>query len=333
MDILDDWLRKLGTSSVVLSNTRMPVPWGMRVPSSKDVTFHIVIGGDCWMQLYGDTPQRISAGELVILPQGVGHDIVHEPGAETEPRIHLLRRLEESPAETGSLSVVSGYYHVAPILAGPLLKPLSPVIRVRPSPERAGALLSLLLSELAVPRAASGTLARHLLNGILVFVMREWAMQPENFGQSWLGALHDNDLALALNRMHSSPSAPWTVETLARSAGFSRATFARHFTHQMGEPPLTYLTRWRMLLAAQFLNEQPGGVADVARKVGYDSEYAFSRAFKRHFGVAPTGFRRNAALELAPELAREMASDADRDFVSLFDAPGFTRMPLARAGR
>lgn len=137
----------------------------------------------------------------------------------------------------------------------------------------------------------------------------------------WLRLLAVPGLVAAVEGMHRSPAAPWTVETLARVAGMSRATFARRFNDVVGEPPLSYLTAWRMIVAAKLLRERDASVAQVAKDVGYDSAFAFSRAFKRHSGSAPSISRRiTVDVEDVIEIAQAMGPDADRGFVTLFDA-------------
>lgn len=134
-------------------------------------------------------------------------------------------------------------------------------------------------------------LVRHLLDALLVYVLRGWASR-QGCERGWLSALDDPSIARAIERMHAEPAAAWTVESLAKVARLSRATFARRFVARLGEPPLEYLTRWRMTLAARLLIDGGASVSEVAGQVGYTSEFAFSRAFKRARGMAPAVFRR-----------------------------------------
>lgn len=130
---------------------------------------------------------------------------------------------------------------------------------------------------------------------ILVQAVRSWiAGQPDD-GGGWLGALRDRRVGQALGLMHRSPGDAWTVATLADAVAMSRAAFAARFTGLVGEPPLAYLTHWRMSLAASWLRDGDLGVMEIAARVGYGSEAAFSKAFKRRFGVAPAAFRRRSA--------------------------------------
>lgn len=127
----------------------------------------------------------------------------------------------------------------------------------------------------------------------MVYLLRAWA-RASDCGGGWLGALSDPVLSAPLQELHERPEAPWTVASLAGAAGVSRAVFARRFTERMGEPPMAYLRRWRMGLAAELLAGRDVTLAEVAEQVGYTSEFAFSRAFKRVIGEAPGQWRRRA---------------------------------------
>ena len=341
MDVLDDWLRVLGAAGVITARLQMPSRWGMQVPPRDDVMFHIITEGTCWLRRAGEGAVQLYQGDMVLLPQGLGHDLLHHHAAEAEPMDRALARMGASKPEQPSATLVSGFYKLDAGLAAPMFRSLPPVVHFTASRVRANpaffSQLTLLTAELDRPGPGSAALVRHLLDALFVYVNREWSVEARVGGFCWLAALRDASLSRALGRMHAAPSAPWTVATLARAAGTSRATFARRFTMFMGEPPLGYLTRWRMVLAAKMLREGDTSVAEVAKTVGYDSEFAFSRAFKRHRGVAPTAFRRGSQLlaatgQPAPEMATPMGPDADREYVSVFGASGITPTPRPRGG-
>lgn len=319
----------------------MPLRWGMRVPPRDDVMFHIVTEGTCWLRRAGEGAIQLLQGDMVLFPQGLAHDLLHHPAAEAEPMDRALKRMGASKPEQPSVTLVSGYYELDARLARPMFRSLPPVVHFTASRVRANptlfSTLTLLTAELDLPGPGSAALIRHLLDALFVYTNREWSVEAGLGGFSWLAVLRNKPLSRALARMHAAPGAPWTVETLARAAEMSRATFARRFTLNMGEAPLGYLTRWRMVLAAKMLSEGDTPVAEVAGKVGYESEFAFSRAFKRHRGVSPTAFRRGsqalgAAVDAAPEMATPMAPDADREYVSVFGASGITPTPRPRGG-
>lgn len=295
MDVLADWLRILGTSGELLARSRLAAPWGIHLEPSNDVIFHMIIEGSCWLRRSGKPPLPLQPGDLVFLPQGNGHDLVHHPEAQAEPIEQILRR---SPAlRPGALlsTIVCGAYCLDVQLARPMLRSLPPVAHFSAAQVRANpalsATLALLTAEVEQPGPGSEALLQHLFDALFLYVVRAWAAETTD-RVGWLWALNDPALAPVLARIHAEPGVRWTVEGLARTANLSRAAFARRFTEKMGEPPLTYLTRWRMGLAARLLVTSEASLAEVAHQVGYESEFAFSRAFKRTRGLAPDAFRR-----------------------------------------
>lgn len=134
-----------------------------------------------------------------------------------------------------------------------------------------------------------------LIDSLLLYILRAWLdEQPADTACGWAAALRDRAVASALSAIHDDPSAPWTVASLADRAGLSRAGFARRFAEQVGEPPLAYLTRWRMTTAAKLLRESDTPLSIVADRTGYGSEYALGKAFKREYGQAPGSYRRQS---------------------------------------
>jgi AraC-like DNA-binding protein len=181
----------------------------------------------------------------------------------------------------------------------PLMGRLPPVIHVPADPVAGrdlAALVELLAMEVGARRPGSRAAAARLFDTLQIAAIRHWLdRQADDEAPSWLRALRDPTLARVLTALHERPAEPWTVESLAREVHLSRATLARRFAEVVGEPPLTYLTRWRMHLAAQRLKDSTETVG-VAREVGYTSEYAFNRAFARHRGQPPGRYRRLASV-------------------------------------
>lgn len=296
MDVLTDWLREIVTSAVVLSRSRVPAPWGMKITAHDRVMFHIVTEGACWLRRSDEAPLRLLQGDLVLLPQALDHELVDDPNGESEPLEEFLARPSFPQTEGLTTTVVCGVYRSEAQPAHPMLCALPPVMHfsassVRTKPSLA-ATLSLLTAELEQPAPGSEALIEHLFNALFVYVVRAWVEETTADRPGWLSALKDPSLSKALVRMHAEAGGPWTVESLAREAGLSRAAFARRFAEQVGEPPLAYLTRWRMSIAARLLHSSEASVAEIAERVGYESEFAFSRAFKKSCGLAPTLFRR-----------------------------------------
>jgi AraC-like DNA-binding protein len=295
MDVLTDWLREIETNVVVLCRSRMPGPWGMSISAHDGVMFHIVTDGACWLRRPGATPLRLLQGDLVLLPQGLDHELVDDPNGESVPLEEFLAKpsfpLNGNPMTT----VVCGVYLANVELAHPMLHALPPVMHLSASSVRSKpaltSTLSLLTAELERPEPGSEALIQYLFDALFVYIVRAWADDTAVEGRGWLSALKEPSLSKAMARIHAEPGKQWTVDILAREAGLSRAAFARRFAEQVGEPPLAYLTRWRMIVAARLLNSSKASLAEVAERVGYESEFAFSRAFKRSRGVAPARFR------------------------------------------
>jgi len=294
MDVLTDWLREIETNAVVLCRSRMPAPWGIRISAQEGVMFHIVKEGACWLQREGEPPLRLQQGDLVLLPQGLDHDVVDDLKSEAEPLEDFLAKASV-PHNGAMTTLICGVYLADVELAHPMLLALPAVMyfpaqRVQAIPALATT-LSLLTTEIESAAAGSEALIQHLFDVLFVYIVRAWSDELSDKGRGWLSALKEPSLSRAMARIHADPAKTWTVESLAREAGLSRAAFARRFTEQIGESPLAYVTRWRMIVATRLLNSSEASLAEIAERVGYESEFSFSRAFKRSRGVAPARFR------------------------------------------
>lgn len=296
MDVLTDWLREVGTGAVVLARSHVPAPWGMKIAARDGVMFHIVTEGACWIRIPDGSPLRLLQGDLVLVPHGLDHELLDDPESEPEPLDVFLAR-PWLPVTGGQMTtLICGVYRSDPELAHPMLSALPAVVHFSASTMRTkpalAATLGLLTEELERPAPGGEALIQYLFDALFVYIVRAWADEtaPERAG--WLRALKDPSLSKALSRIHAEPAGAWTVESLAHEAGLSRAAFARRFTELVGEPPLAYLTRWRMVVAGRLLHSSEAPLAEVAGRVGYESEFAFSRAFKRSRGLPPAQFRR-----------------------------------------
>jgi AraC-like DNA-binding protein len=175
---------------------------------------------------------------------------------------------------------------------GDRLLDLLPPLAVVPAGPRTRAALDLLATEVACDEPGQDAVLHRLLDLVLVLALRAWCARPEATLPAWYRALADRSIGDALRLLHEDPARRWTVGALAAEVGMSRAAFAARFTHWVGEPPLTYLTGWRMTVGADLLRDTEATVATVARKVGYEDAFAFSVAFKRARGVSPSVWRR-----------------------------------------
>ncbi|MBB3730826.1 AraC family transcriptional regulator [Nonomuraea dietziae] len=307
MDILTEALSSMRTGRPTSVRTDGRAPWGLRLPPVAGAGFHVVLYGTCWLVPLEDAgdqvePIALSPGDVVFLRDGRGHILADHPSTPAE-----VERPEQfqpgSPIGTvrvggdGALtSLLCGNYHLDQGRPHPLVRQLPEVIHLRTRhghhPELSAA-VQLLGAELENPRIGSDGIVPTLIDSLLLYVLRAWLeVQPPAAAKGWAAALGDSAVAPALAAIHDNPSAPWTVESLAERAGLSRAAFARRFTALVGEPPMAYLTRWRMTTAARLLRESDTPLAAVAAQAGYGSEFAFAKAFKREYSMAPGGYRR-----------------------------------------
>ncbi|MEO8334332.1 MAG: AraC family transcriptional regulator [bacterium] len=299
---LDDVLDMLRVRGAVMAHLRAHAPWGIRLARAPGATFHAVTAGSCWIRVPGESPRELLAGDVVLLPAGVAHTIASDASGPAKAWDRVAKaRARNAAGEIcldgpgGSAHVICAAYDYDRDVAHPLLSLLPPTLFISGQHgSGTGAVqrtVRMLRQELSGRAAGRGTIIDRLIDVLFVYVIRDWIMARHEHGTSWLSALHDPVLGRALTIMHSAPSVPWTVETLAREVSLSRATLTRRFTALVGEPPLSYLTRWRMDLAARELRETEDAVSAIARRVGYTSEFAFSRAFSRAQGNPPGRYR------------------------------------------
>ncbi|MFI9122488.1 AraC family transcriptional regulator [Streptomyces bikiniensis] len=308
MDILTEVLASMRTGRPVSVRTTGRVPFGLRLPPVAGAGFHVVLSGTCWLVPLEDTashpPLPLGPGDVVFLRDGRGHILADHPDTPAE----VERESQFSPGSPlGTVTVggdgapthlLCGNYHLDQARPHPLVRQLPEIIHLPAHPPRQPGLASaveLLRAELEQPRAGSAGIVPALIDSLLLYILRAWLEQgPAAQAGGWAAALRDTGVAPALAAIHAKPDAQWTVESLAARAGLSRAAFARRFNDLVGEPPMTYLTRWRMTTAARLLRESEAPLSTVAARTGYGSEYAFAKAFKREYGQAPGGYRREA---------------------------------------
>jgi AraC-like DNA-binding protein len=259
--------------------------------------FHIVLQGTCWLLPPQAEPVALGPGDVAFLPRGSAHGLADDPStpvSEPPPMltgVHDGRNDETSADRPPTVVMLCGAYLLDGSAPHPLLNDLPEIIHL---PTRVGrhrelrAAVELLGVELdGDARPGSDTVLLTLLDLLLLYILRAWFEEQRVSGHSatgWAAALHDPAVAAALRAMHEDPCRSWTVEELGAQARLSRAAFARRFTHLVGQPPLTYLTWWRMTTAARLLRTSDAPVDTIARQVGYSSQYTFAHAFKRHYG-------------------------------------------------
>lgn len=331
MDVLSNVLSVTSLATSTLGSREFVAPWAILIDAPKESAVHIVRRGTAWLRVGDEEPVRLNTGDIVLLAGGRKHVLSSErEPREPEPVAQAIARAHNNVVPSlrgradGAESTViqcAGYSFstdgFSPEGAHPLLSLLPPVIVLRANRADEDVELQLLLRLLSLEAtrrdAGAELVLPRLIDTLFVYILRVWLRDQPEGAAGWLGALRDPQIRKALSLIHESPQAPWTVESLARQAAMSRAAFAKRFMDLVGQPPLAYVTRWRMDLAAKLLRESREPVARIASKVGYLSETAFAKAFRRRRKMPPGAYRsqrtRRARPEVAiPELQRAAAS-------------------------
>jgi len=312
-DVLTEVLQTLRLRGQVFCVCDLSAPWSMSLPAGDLAHFHVLERGAAVLRVQPEqTPITLETGDLVILPHGSGH-ILSDGAKRTPVRLEELlarRRLRDGVLRHGGKGpethMICGAFHFENGANNPIMPLLPRVIRVRAGAGNAvdwlKPTLDLLANEARHAGQGSGALVTRLTEIIFVQSVRAWiADQPVGSG-GWLGALRDRQIGAALALMHQAPEHDWHVAELARKVGMSRSPFAARFTTLVGMPPLAYLSRWRLHLSTTLLKTDQLAVRAIAERVGYESEAAFSKAFKRHFGAPPGVYRRKASRQTTREL-------------------------------
>ena len=314
-DVVSDLLGTVRVRSTVYCRSHMGAPWGFGVEAHGDPSFHVVTRGECWLQVdVGGEPLRLRSGDLVVLPTGPRHWMRDEPGSPAPELEHILA---DAPNGDGRLrhggegrrtELVCGGFALEGDAADPILRALPAVLDVRsttagPVPWVAATLellAAVSASDAPGVEAVLARLADAMLTQALRVGLAELAAEHPERAQ----ALRDPHIAHAVQLVHREPERRWTVGTLAAAVGYSRSAFAARFHELVGEAPMAYVSRTRLVLAATLLERTGMTLAEVARRTGYANEFSFSRAFKRAFGVPPGLYRSEPAPPPAVALTR-----------------------------
>ncbi|RJL35572.1 AraC family transcriptional regulator [Bailinhaonella thermotolerans] len=306
MDVLSDVVASMRMGVPRSARVEWAAPWGRRFPAEPgSAGFQVVLRGSCWVVPPEGEPIQAGPGDVLFFPHGHGYALADSPGTpvaepDCDPRAPAELYASASVEGAGPVTVTLwGGYRLDSSRAHPLLRTLPAMIhlpaRLGRNPELRAA-VELLGGEIEDPRPGADMVVPALLDTLLLYILRAWfdASAERCEVESWAAALADPAVSAALDGIHRDPAHPWTVESLGRRAGLSRAAFSRRFTQLVGQPPLTYLTWWRLGTAARMLRDSGAALSEVAAAVGYGSEFAFANAFKREYGVAPGRYRRLA---------------------------------------
>jgi AraC-like DNA-binding protein len=297
VDALTDLLRGVRAHHADVCRSFASPPWSLAFTVAAPFTLVTAVRGDTWLLVEDGTRILMRPGDLGLIRGPQRFVLADDPA--TPPQIEVgdpdceqwrVGTRTYGVDTDGDTLVITAGYSVDGGAAGRLLNALPAAFVVSCEDERCPT-LDVLAAEIAKEQAGQDIVLERLLDLLLVYALREWFDRPEANTPAWYRALGDETVGPALRAMHDEPQRAWTVAELAARAGVSRAALARRFTTLVGVPPLTYLTEWRMNVAADLLAEPEATIGSVARAVGYADGFAFSTAFKRVRGVRPSDHR------------------------------------------
>jgi AraC-like DNA-binding protein len=316
MDVLSEVLKVIKLEGAIYYNAEFSAPWLFRAPPSRVVVpyfspggghviiYHLLTEGKCCAGVEDGERIDITAGEVVIFPHGDAHIMGNGRGAamiDSERDLHHILGQGLMLARAGGggevTRLVCGYMSCDPQLSDTLLAGLPSILKINIRNDDSGRWLEnsirFSVGEANASLAGGEAVLSKLSEVLFVETLRRYIAQlpPEQTG--WLAGARDPEIGKALALLHRNPAKPWTIATLAQEVGMSRSVLAARFRDYLGEPPISYLTRWRLQIGARMLKSSNGSVAEIAAEVGYESEAAFNRAFKREFEVPPARFRLN----------------------------------------
>lgn len=303
MDPLSDVLSMLKPRTYMVGGFDVGGDWSIRFAQHEGVKCYAVLSGDCWLTVEGvDESVPMTTGDCFLMPLGRPFSMASDPVLTPVDAMPLIIAARKSGLP-GTLAVLNGggrcciaggHFAFEGNHAGILLSILPPVVHLRKDSDREAMRWSLerMRQELREPQPGSALVAQHLVQMLLVQALRLHLSDGAQAGVGWLFALADKQIGAAMNAMHDEPGHHWTLEELAGKAGMSRSVFAMRFKEIVGNSAMEYLTRWRMLLAGDQLVSSGNSIAEIALSLGYESESAFSTAFKRVMGASPRRYSR-----------------------------------------
>ena len=323
MDALSETLRVVRLVGAMFLQGRFTAPWCYQSPTAdtaaavleptaeRIVIFHLITEGECFVEIGNDAPVRLIAGDAILFPQGHAHRMTSQPGLPPAPgRRDLGEMFARRPRQIAyggggaTTRLVCGYLACDARLAKMLLAGLPPLVRVNVRGSNAGiwleASVRYALAEARSPRPGGAGVLAKLSEVLFIEVLRLYMNEQGEGRTGWLAGVGDRIVGAALNALHRRPAHAWTLEELASEAATSRSVLAERFQHLVGSSPMQYLTQWRMLLAANLLSGSNAPLARIAEDVGYQTDTAFSRAFRREYGTPPAAWRRRHTAQRPP---------------------------------
>jgi AraC-like DNA-binding protein len=305
-DPLGEALHFLRMSGSFYCLSEFTAPWGLDLPPMQDcVMFHVVTAGECRLEVAGAETCVLRPGALALVPHGRGHILNSAPDVKAGklfdlPREQVSDRYEHLRHGGGGspTTMLCAAVRFEDPSAHHLLRLLPRLIAVdawnSPELEWLQSTLRFLTAEARELRAGGETVITRLADILVIQAIRSWIATDPQARTGWLHALRDKQIGRAIALIHRDPARDWTVASLASAVGMSRSAFAARFTDLVGEPAMQYVLRWKMHAALKWLKESDATISQLATKLGYESEAAFSRAFKRLMGISPGAARKQA---------------------------------------
>jgi AraC-like DNA-binding protein len=302
MDALTEVLNAVRMRSTVHCPTEALGSWGLSIGRKEAAKFCVVLSGHCWIEAEGLKPMRLNAGDFAVLTRSLPHTV---RTSLSSPLVSLETVLAEHPKDPDGILrcgsdgektvLIGGSFVFDDFLTNPLLRALPAILYVSEEQGRAVGMettIRLAMNEALSGRPGSETVLTRLSDILFIQAVRAYLMHLPESDTNWIRGALDPQIGGTITAIHQNPGYDWQVATLAAHAAMSRSAFADRFSRLVGEPPLRYVTRWRIHKAARLLSENRDSVARVAAVSGYQSEAAFSKVFKQWTGQTPSSFRR-----------------------------------------
>jgi AraC-like DNA-binding protein len=306
VDPLGEALHFLRMNGVFYCRSEFTAPWGLTLPRFEScMMFHVVTAGEAWLRVDGADDCLLRPGDLALVPHGEGHRLLSDLRARSAKLFDLPHELLSDRYELlrhggggAPTTVICGVVRFDHPAAAQLLTLLPRRIKIdawsSPETEWIQSTLRFITAEARELRPGGETVITRLADILVIQAIRAWLADDAAAQTGWLGALRDAQIGRAIALIHRNPGGSWTLESLAKAVGMSRSAFAARFTALVGEPAIQYLARWKMNTALEWLKENDGPLGELARSLGYESEAAFNRAFRRIVGTTPGAARRKA---------------------------------------
>jgi AraC-like DNA-binding protein len=297
MDILSDILKKVKLSSAVYFESDFSSPWGMTIPKSSFSQFHIVTKGQCIMKTEIKTIQLLE-GDIIVFPFGTNHSLLDLESSKCKSGQEVVEGIMNGKpvfiGENISTRLVCGHFKFDTNIEHPFIKELPIIIHISGIEKKKFSWLesitNLIIQEAGSENSGKNIIVNKLGEVLFIHVLRAY-MQKNSKKSGFIAAMQDERIGKVLKSLHQKPELDWQVNSMAKIAGMSRTSFSNHFKKLTGVTPFNYITQWRILEAIDLLRDSNKSVSEIAEKVGYLSEAAFNRVFKKRVEHTPLKFR------------------------------------------